>query len=172
MTSRPQARMPACPDARKRAALVVAGLLAAGAVGACGTDAREEAITTYLQAAPDCGEEAAREGYGAVVDQMGRTEDEFVVRIIELERAEGCTPLDVPEFELTQVEAEGDASRYDVRFSEDVGDHYALGSDFKRCFEGLYDQPDDRFTRFQLVTVETDEGPKVDLALSKAPECA
>ncbi len=172
MTARPQARMPACPDARKRAALVVAGLLAAGAVGACGTDAREEAITTYLQAAPDCGEEAARDVVASVVDPMARKDDVAVARIVELERAEGCTPLAVPEFELTQLEGEGDATRYDLRFSQDVGDHYGFDSDFDRCFENLYDQPADRFTRFQLVTVETDEGPKVDLELSKAPECA
>ncbi len=160
------------PQARKRAALIVAGLLAAGGLGACGTDAREEAIATYLQAAPDCGEQAARDVVASVVDPMARNDDAAIARIVELERAEGCAPLDVPEFELTQLEGEGDAMRYDVRFSEDVGDHYGFDSEFDRCFEDLYDQPDDRFTRFQLVTVETDEGPKVDLELSKAPECA
>ena len=171
MTPSPKARNRACQHASKLA-VVLAALVAAGALGACGADAREEAITTYLNAAPDCGEEPARAVVDSVVDPMSRTDQEAVADIVQLERAEGCTPVAVPDFELTELEAEGDTARYDIRFAEDVDDLYALGSDFERCFRELYDQPDDRFTRFQLVTVETDDGPKVDISLSKAPECA
>lgn len=161
----PRANKPATPPARKLAA----ALAALAALGACGTDAREEAITTYLEAAPDCGEEAARALYRNVVDPMGRSEDEATQFIVEGERAEGCTPQRVPDFELAQLSEAGETTRYDVRFSEPVDDLYFFDADFERCFEQLYDT--EGLRRFQLVTVETDEGPKIDLNLSKAPQC-
>jgi hypothetical protein len=169
MTLTPHASTPARQHASKLAVLAGA-LLAAGVLAACGTDQREEAISTYLQAAPDCGQGAARDGYQVLVDPMNRSEEEFVAFVIQDERRSGCTPQQLPDFELALLEERGDTARYDVRFSESVDDLYFFDSEFDRCFERLYDT--DGLQRFQLVTVETDEGPKIDLDLSRAPECA
>jgi hypothetical protein len=169
MTSTPHASTPARQHASKLAVLAGA-LLTAGVLAACGTDQREEAISTYLQAAPDCGQDPAEDVVGSVVDPMERTEDEAVARIVELERAEGCTPREVPDFELSLLDERGETARYDVRFAESVDELFFFDSEFDRCFERLYDT--DGLQRFQLVTVQTDEGPKIDLDLSRAPECA
>ncbi len=169
MTLTPQPRKPASQQASKLA-LLVGALLTAGVLAACGTDQREEAINTYLQAATDCGQGAARDGYQVLVDPMNRSEDEFVAFVIEDERRSGCTPQQIPDFELALLEERGDTARYDVRFSESVEDLYFFDSEFDRCFERLYGT--DGLQRFQLVTVKTDEGPKIDLDLSRAPECA